>query len=556
MAGILNIGISALKSYQQALATTGNNVANAGTPGYSRQRVELGTQTPQYVGSGYIGAGVKAENVRRQYDQFLAGQVRAGQSAVSDLEAYHKYAAQIDGALANEDTGLDPALQRFFDAMQGLSNDPSDIPSRSLLLSEAGALASRFNALDRQFSEGLRRIDQDLGRIAGDVNHLTEGIARLNDQIAKAPGRAQGKLPNDLLDQRDHLIDELSKYLSVTRASQPDGTLNVYFAQGQALVLGDRAGKLAAVDSKEYPERKEIAFIQDGAAVTLSDRIGGGELGGLLKVRREVYDRGRQQVGLVAAGLAVTVNAQHAQGLDLDGNPGGLFFTDMTGPVNALPRRDNSGTGVVSTRITDIAGLRAADYRLSYDGTDYRLERLSDHSLLYQGAAFPAGTTYDGFQLDPLAGTPAAGDSYLIRPTADRAGAIDRVIADTRKIAAAGNTPPTGISDNRNALALAALQGAKTLFGDAAGSPTASLQDAFGDYVAATGSRTRQAQVDLKAQQGLLEVNQNAQQEVSGVNLDEEAADLVRFQQAYQAAAQVVRTGNTVFDSLINAVGR
>lgn len=558
MAGILNIGISALKSYQQALATTGNNVANASTPGYSRQQVQLGTQIPQYVGSGYVGSGVKVENVRRHYDEFLAGQVRAGLSAVGDLEAWHKYAAQIDGVIANEDTGLDPAIQRFFDAFQGLSNDPADIPSRSLLLAEANSLAAGFQALDRQFREGLDRIDQDLGRIADDINHLSSAIADLNERIAKAPGRAQGKLPNDLLDQRDQLIDELSGYLSVTRTDQDDGMVNLYFAQDQglALVLGNRAGKLAAVDSSEYPDRKEIAFVQGGGKVALDDHIRGGELGGLLKVRREVYDRGLQQVGLVAAGLAIAVNGQHVQGLDLDGIPGGAFFTDMTQAVAAHPDRDNTGGATLDSRIVDIGELRASDYRLSYDGADYRLERLSDHAVLYQGAAFPSGAPYDGFQLDPLAGAMAAGDRFLIRPTADRAGEIAVQIDDARKIAAAGNTPPTGVSDNRNALALAGLQQTKLLFGDAAGNPTASLQDAFGDYVAATGSRTRQAQVDLKAQRGLLEVNQNAKQEVSGVNLDEEAADLVRFQQAYQAAAQVVRAGNTVFDALISAVGR
>lgn len=553
MASILNIGTNALLAFQRAMVTTGNNVANANTDGYSRQRAEFTTQTPQRLGTSYLGSGVKLESVRRQYDDFLAGQVRGSQSSTSELEAYYKYASQIDNMVADPDTGLDPALQDFFDALQGLSNDPGSIPSRQLLLSETASLVDRFHDFDTQLQDIQERMNGEIGSQVDEINRLADGVAELNLRITSAPGIHEGTWPNDLLDQRDQLINELSRYVSVTTLPQDDGAINVYFGKGQALVLDEQAFTLEIVDSKEVPGRKEIGYRGAGSGnLVVTQQITGGELGGLLRVRDEMLEPARQQVGLVATGLAFAINAQHRQGIDLDGQTNQNYFTDLT-VSNAIPRVGNAGTGSIQATITDPSQLAASDYRLSLSAGIYSLTRLSDNSLVYSGAALPApGSLAVGFDLGLTAGAVANGDSFLIRPVFGSALAIDRAITDPRDIAAAA--VGGGVSDNRNVLLMAHLQQTDTMLADASGNPTASFQDTFANFVAFSGSRTRQANVAMEAQQGLLEINRDALQAVSGVNLDEEAADLVRFQQAYQAAAKVITTAQSVFDTMINMV--
>lgn len=237
MANILNIGTSALLAFQRAMTVTGTNVANINTDGYSRQRVDLATQLPQYSGSGYVGSGVRVTNVRRQYDEFLAVRSRTSQSLVGDLEAFYRYAEQIDSSLADPDIGLNASLQNFFDSVQGLSNDPGSTATREVMLSESQSLVDRFHAIDRQLQEASLRVESDLAQGVSEVNRLTQEIARLGAQITSAPGRQAGILPNDLLDKRDQLVSDLSKYLNVATLELDSGGINIYFGKGQPLVL-------------------------------------------------------------------------------------------------------------------------------------------------------------------------------------------------------------------------------------------------------------------------------------------------------------------------------
>lgn len=650
MAGILNIGISALLTYQRALATTGHNVANVNTPGYSRQTVDLTTQIPQQLGEGYVGSGVRIAGIKREYDDFLAAQVRSSESATAELDIFYRYAVQIDNVIADPDVGLDPALQDFFDAMQGLADDPGSVPVRELLLSESDSLADRFHDLQRFMESAEQRLNTDVGIAVDEVNRLASVVAEVNTAISRAGGAQSGIEPNDLLDRRDHAILEMSKYVNITTLVQDDGAVNVYFGKGQALVLGGQVQTLSVVDSQEVPGEKDIAYGTGAAASgqVVTNLITGGELGGLLRVREEILDAGRLQIGLVAVGLSHDINAQHRLGVNLLDQTDLDYFTDIDTSIS-IRNRGNDATSdyQFNIAVTDPALLSASDYRLVYNGGgagdphNYTLTRLSDRSIispdpLPADAAFPWDlTTKEGLSIavDPASTTIVAGDSFLIRPTADAAGQIKVDLTDAREIAAAGmlrsetlpsntgtatlsqpsvvtasNIPleqieltydganfvvdvpasiapapgpfayagpgPTvismygfdvtvsgapaigdrfyisgGVSDNRNALAMADLQSSNQMLDG-----SATYQDSFGNFVATTGSKTRQADLNLQAQEGLLEVNREAFQSIAGVNLDEEAANLVRYQQAYQAAAQVINSANVVFDALLQAV--
>ncbi len=637
MANILNTGISALNAFQRQLATTGHNIANVNTEGYSRQRVEFKTLNPQGGSVGFIGSGVQVSSIRRSYDDYLAGRVRAYNASQQQYAVYYDRASQVDNVIADASAGLDRMMQDFFNSIQDVSADPTSIPARNVMLNRSSVLVDRFHSLNGWLDDLRVQADKDLGNFVTDINGIAASLADINKRIQSVTA-ASSNPPNDLLDQRDQLIDRLSKYVNVNTVPQDDGALNVFIGTGQALVVGSTANRMSVVNNTEASDRKELAITQvGGATAVVTGQITGGRLGGLLRFRDEVLDPAQNSLGLVAIGLAQNFNEQHRLGMDLGGKLGGDYFAVSQPQLLANP--GNAGT--VSARFDNVANLTNHEYQLSYDGSNWNMVDLSTGGNV---AMSGAGTAVNPFVVDGVALVvgpgAAAGDTYRLRPTRGGALDIDTLIADTWDIAAAdpvrtrsaggntgtgrigpgglstrtGNTklaapvtltfdsaagrfnlstggsvaydPATdsgktltvsiaglgdfsftmtgtpangdqfsladntgGVGDNRNALRLAGLQKRQMLYGN-----TATLGDAYGYLVADVGTRTHQANANADVQKQLLGQAESAKSAVSGVNLDEEAANLVRFQQAYSAAAQVISTANTLFDTLLGAV--
>lgn len=654
MAGLLSIGVSALTAYQRALNTAGHNIANVNTPGYSRQRVELGTNVPTLLGSGYVGSGVRVNDVGRMYDGFVTSQVNNSTSSTAQFETYYGYASRLDNLVADENLSLDPVMQGFFDAIQGLADAPSSMPSREVLLSESRALIDRFRLLDAQFDDARNGLNQDLVTTVTKINAIATSIAEANDDIVTAFGLAGGSTPNDLLDHRDQLLTDLSELVNVSTVEQSNGALNVFIGNGQTLVADTQASTLAVTSGTADVNKKEITFTNSSSSAIVTSQLVSGRIGGLLDFRDKALNPAQNELGRVAAGLALQFNAQQQLGVDLTGSMGGAYFTAPTPTVLA------SGGGSVSATYSNVADLTASDYTLvkGAGANDYSLVRLSDNATtaIDTGGVDPYTTpVIDGFTLTITAGA-ASGESFLIKPTRDAAGAIALAITDASTIAAAGplrareavdgnglptNTgngaitqpdvtsitalplsgsggditltynpdaggvgvpgfdvtggltatllynpatesggktftlatkagasftvsgaPATGDSfvitdnasatgDNRNALALAAMQQSQTMIGG-----TATLQESYALMVSDVGADTMRAEINMQSHQGLLDQAIAAREELSGVNLDEEAADLLRYQQAYQASAQVINIAKSLFDTLIGAIGR
>jgi len=438
VAGILSTTISGLLAYQRGLATASNNVANANTPGYSRQRVELATRTPQLYGSGFIGSGVQVTTIRRQYDEFLAASLRESTAGYERLRAYTDIASQVDDLLADPEAGVSPALARFFGALEDVAGEPSSLPARQVLLGEARNLAARFRDLDSRLSELATQINRRLETVVAEINTIAESIARLNTEIIRLEGASGGQPPNDLLDRRDELVRQLSEKVAVTVARQDDGAYNVFIGKGQALVVGGQASKLKATVNAYDASRLEISLASGSAAVEVSRLVTGGELGGLLDVRAELLEPARAALGRVAVTLAERFNAVHREGMDLNGALGGDFFGDF-GPRQAAAHAANTGTAQVRFEVTDTAALTTSDYELRYDGSSYTLRRLSDGKTTDLGAlGFPASAvTVDGVTIQLASGTMAAGDRFLIVPARGRAAELAVSLSDPAKVAAA-----------------------------------------------------------------------------------------------------------------------
>lgn len=538
---ILDIGKTALQAAQVGIAVTGHNIANAATPGYSRQEVIQSPALALNQGFGYVGQGTQIVTIQRIYSELLTRQVASSLSTVGELDTYTAQLSQINNLLANSSAGLAPAIQDFFDSVQSAAANPGDAAARQSLLSSAQALASRFQGLDHRLGEIESGVNAELNASVSLINTYANQIAQLNVAI-EAASTASNRPPNDLLDQRDQLVADLSRLVKVDVVQQDDGKYNIFIGNGQSLVVGNHAYSMTTVRSATDPSRLEVGYINStGDTITLSSNsLVGGVLGGLIQFREQSLDSIRGQLGLVAVTLGEAFNAQHMQGYDQNGSAGGVFFSI---PAPAISEHSgNSGDAVLDVAIDNVAALTGSNYYLRYDGTNYTLTR-TDNGAVQTLGSLPQ--IVDGVELDITTGSMQAGDSFLIRPTATAAGGLSLAISDIHQIALA-ELSSAGDADNGNALALAALQTAKTALNG-----SASFEDVYAQLVSRVGNKTNELKVMSAAENSTLDGMISAQQSVSGVNLDEEATNLLRYQQAYQAAGKVMQIASQLFDLLL-----
>lgn len=547
MADLLNTGVSALLNYRKALDTAGHNIANVNTDGYSRQRVEFVSRLGMPQGDGYIGAGVSTETVRRITDSFVGARLISDTSSYARAESFEGIAAQLDSWLSESATGLGSPLNNFFDSLNDLAANPASSANRQSLISDGESLATRFRTLQGQMDSLQTEINSRVRQDVEEINAASRAIAELNAGIAQARGAAGGQPPNDLLDQRDQWIQTLSSKIGITTTESDDGSINVFTGSGQALVLGMQSGQLAVADDSFGSGRLDVTY--NGAPIT--GQLGGGSLGGVLDAQREVLAPAQAQLGRIAVGLTQSFNTQHSLGVDATAQVGGNFFTPITG--EALASRNNGGAATLAIGFSDVSQLGDSEFEMRYDGATWSLTNAST------GASVPmtgSGTVADPFIAQGVSiavggGAAAAGDRFLVRPTADAAGQVRVAITDPARVAAAAAGSLANSSDNTNARALLGLS-TQALLDDG----RSTINSAQAAMVSGVGNKAQQASVARNAQETLLAQSVAARDATSGVNLDEEASDLVRFQQAYQAAAQVIATADTVFQSLLAAVRR
>jgi flagellar hook-associated protein 1 FlgK len=445
---ILNVGKSALTAAQIGLTTTGHNIANASTPGYTRQVVTQSAVAGEDSGYGFIGKGTEVSDVQRMYNEFLTDRVIAAQTNASQLNAYYGQILQINNLLADTTAGLSPALQNFFKSVQNLSDDPNGAAARQSLLSTAESLVARYQSLDGQLKEIGQGINGQIESSVGMINVYAKQIGDLNESIEKSISSSGGKIPNDLLDQRDLAIAELSKEVKVTVVKQGN-TYNVFMGNGQPLVVSNKISTLSTTMSPTDPSRMEVAFTNNGKTSVLAESAfaGGGSLGGLFEFRSKTLDSAQNALGRIALVFAESFNAQHQLGQTQTGTLGSKFFN--VGSPQVTPSTANLGAGTVTATIKNTAALTTSDYRLQYvpasgvTPPSVKITRLSDGQV----TSFPPpSAVIDGVEFN-LTGTPAMNDDFLVRPTANGASNISVAIVGTESIAAAApirsNAPVT-----------------------------------------------------------------------------------------------------------------
>lgn len=667
MASLISIGLSGLSASQTALATTGNNIANVDTAGYSRQAVVQKSAAADFIGVGYVGNGTTVADVRRIYSEYLNTQLRTSTGLDSEAQTYLTQISQTDALLADSTTGISSVLSSFFAALQTAAENPTDASARALLLTNAKGLSERFSSVYSQLADQNTYINAQLSSMTEQVNQLAASVASYNQAIVQAS--ASGATPNDLLDARDQALVELSSLIGVTVVTEGNNA-NVFLGSGQPLVMGNSASTLSAEPSATDPSRLNLMLNSGYSSIDITSVVSGGSISGLIRYRQEVLDPTLNELGRLAVVIADQVNSQLGQGLDLNGDFGTSLFSNINSAQAASQRSlaqvgNSAGSGNLSVYIENSGALTTSDYEVTFtSATGYSVRRLSDGASLgsYDLTDDPA-PVIDGFSLALVEGSVAAGDKFTIIPTRAGANGISVAMTDASKLAFAaplvatstsgnygtgsiagvaltaasaldiydaaaqtdaqasiqnalpvklvfdtangssqgytvydvqGNAlgigsivpgqsntvtvsiaanPPSvpsafefelqisgspaagdsftvafnadSDSDNRNALALLDLQTAATI-------GKHSITSSYSQLIETVGAKASQAKLDASATSTILSQATSNRESLSGVNLDEEAANLIKFQQYYTAAAQVIKAAQQMFDTIIN----
>lgn len=666
---LLNVGARALQVNQTVIQTTGNNIANVNTAGYSRQTVSLATMPSQYTTDGYIGKGVDVNGILRNHSELLTRQASAAASVQSGDTVRLDRLKQLQNIFTGGKDGLGVAINDMMNAFSDVVSSPTDLTARGVVMTRMDETAKRLRDASSRMDEIAATVENQIQGGLAVVNNLASKMASVNQDIALAKGN--GQQPNDLLDQRDQLIRDINQYVQTSQVEADDGSVTLFVANSQPLVMGNRAATLSMGDPQNFDTngaQKKLLFTPAGSSqkIELNEAVlGGGEISGLMRFQNSDLAEGRNLIGRLAIGISETLNQQNQQGLTLDGQQGGNLFT----PIDlgrAISGNSNTSTATIGMEVADVTKLQASSYVIDFtagssgtvtrqsdgktfgfaDMTELDTLMLSQGLRLTDGALPPATATAfsagagaaakDQFLLNPLQGAAsqmqsaqyspkelaaanainaamgprndgslqlvslkASGSPALVLPpsptspattgggvqitftagspiTYTTTGAATNVTAATyvpgQPISVDGweitlnGAPKTGDTvtvgnakdaqygtyyqrDAGNASALLNLRDAKIFDG-------ANLSDGFAGAMAQVGTRTQSATFAANLSSTIASNLDNERASVSGVNLDEEAARLIQFQQAYQASAKMIQIAQSLFDNVIQAVGR
>lgn len=553
---LAKMGLGAMNNAQYKLSTAAHNVNNAAVEGYNRQTVLSQTAGSQAMGGGYVGRGVETVTVSRSYDNFLFTQLVNALGEGAARSSYGTEIERLDTLFADTSVGISPAIERFFASVNAVASEPADSAAREEMLGQANNLATQVRETNAYLDQQRGNINTQITTVVEQVNSYLDRISEANQQIVKARASANRHEPNDLLDQRDQLVRELNELVGVKVFDQGDGRVSLAVGNGQVVLGGNTVYPLQAMRSGDDPQRIVVGLtVRDstGAPVGIEldeSYIRGGKLGGLVEYRQEVLDDVQNNLGRMALGLSEAFNAVHTQGLDSQGNPGQDFFS--VGALKAIPSvADEANATNVTAKVVNVNDLTAADYRVSVNSDGYYEITNLVTKQTYPPAVDASGGAavtrmIEGVEFTfAAAPAPAAGDSWLIQPTRNAAAGLNVELTDPAQIAAAA--VGTGVSNGDIGLKLAQLQHDKTL-----GGGTMSVTESFSQIVNRIGVSSQKNKTALQAQQNLINQTYAAQQQVSGVNLNEEYINIEQALEQYRAAFRMIDVSSTMFDTLLN----
>lgn len=566
-----NVGRLALSARQTALQVTGQNIANANTEGYSRQRVMFETTPPMDLGYAHIGTGVRVADIQRMVDMALEGRLNTATATLGGMQAQQELLSRLE-AIFNElsDSDLSTATNKFFDSLETLTTRPDDASVRQELPANADALSDSFNNMAGQMNSARENVNDSIKLAVEDINGILQNIADLYKQIvmAEAGGADLGKA-NDLRDKRGALLTQLSGLLEVRATESSDGSLNI-MAGSNFLVFGDDAFTLT---TSEHMDRGVLVSTVEFELNGAEPAINGGKLEGLVAARDQILPEFIDDISTLASTLIYQMNRLHSEGQGLDRlssvtgeeelsgptaalNAAGLCYTPVNGSFNIDVYNENTGEKKTVNITVDLDGI----------GTDTTLEGLVAEINSKLSAAFGGSSPVSAeasitnrltiesdsanftfaFSNDSSGLLAAMGMNNFFSGHDALTMQVSQALHDNPDLIAASFTGAPG--DNGNALRLAGLRNA-TVFDNG----SATFSDFYQGVVGSLAVQSAAATDRLDNQSLLLTSMQNERQRISGVNIDEETINLISCQRAYQAAAKFISIMDSLLETLINA---
>ena len=541
-----------LLAQQLAIEVTGQNIANVQTEGYSRQDVTFESNTPRTTGVGQVGNGVRIAGIERAHDKFLFSQIMGEGDLTGKTKVKKDVFEQIE-VLFNEGSGrsLNNDLSAFFAAVQDLASNPRGMPERTALVAKAGQLTSTFNQTGKQLVGIQRNIDLGIDSEVAEINSITARIGKLNQQIHAAEPPGQYKA-NDLRDNRDKLVKELSNKVDIQLMSESDGQISLTLKDGTALVLKDRVFELSTSANGNNKAFKDIS-INDGTGTltNITSTIQGGALRGHLDMRDTEVESILDKMNILGGSFVQEFNRIHREGYGLDGSSGLDFFTPND--VMVQNNVNNKGAPVISIVNASPTTVPVDEFEITFTGiSTFTLQNLT--TKLSEGSfSFSEGNTFNlkgGFAVT-ISGAPASGDKVKFSTSHDAASLMSvssDIISNTQKIAA-GNTRS---GDGGNAIQLAAIQDS-LVFNSVtlqSGSGTYTFDEYYNAVVATIGINSLSAQTTLRQQEGVMLQLNSRRESIAGVSIDEEMIKMIKFQQAYNASARIISVVDEMLDTL------
>ena len=620
----IEIGKRAVQAHQQAILTTGHNLSNINTPGFSRQRVEFTTFEPIYVPGlnraetpGQIGQGVVVGRIERIRDELLDRRIVAQAGAEGYWSARDPYIRDLEQIyLEPGDNSIRSKMDQFWNAWQELSIHPADTAPRLAVLERGRTLVDGIHERYHALQTLQDRAEQDIRMTVSQINDLSQQIAELSNIIQKV--KAQGDNPNDLLDRRDLLVDRLSSMINIT-VDRRDPDEFLVHTNGLILVQGS-IGRQLDLELNRETGYSNIIWSDTGYDLELLNPGRNGRLGALVNLRDYTIRSEIQTLDNMTMNFVGLINEIHERAYGINGQTGISFFVEQPFVTNVMGNFDRSGDGefdssyifrVSGTNNLDLRaqvglegiitlsahdGMRQIQYfatdtvadvinrinnsgaevtaRLNregfltltatpagnWDNPDFVIRHIEDSGRFLEGyagllnASGPDGafTWTQADAVDSLVGGPT---SWQVAPIAHPSGWIGinpALFRDPLSVATGmgENGRPANPGNGEAALAIASIRNTEVMVGQ-----YRTFDDYFAVSVGRIGLLGEQSMIALETQSRIMKQLEEMRQSISGVNMDEELSDMIRFQHGYSAAARFITVFNDMLDTIINRMG-
>jgi len=536
--GLFDIGKSSILSNQVAMNAISNNIANVNTEGYSRQEVVLETTAGVQIRGDYLGRGVQIAGIRRHFDRFMQLQIIGQNQSYGRSYSLDQGLSHVE-QIFNEAKGLGlfDSLQDYFNAWQGVATDPEGQPQRITLLQKARALIQNAQQIERDLSDTLKNVNDEIVNVVERVNTITSQIVQLSEKIVQVEAGQTDKQASYIRDQRDKLLNDLAEQIDYTWYEDNNGYLTVMVG-GKSLVTPEKSYQLST--SVDIEGNRSVTF----GGEDLTSLFEKGQLAGNIAVRDEISTDTLTSLRKLIASIIKETNSLHSSGYGLDGSTGNDFFD----PLQISTLDYSSGAYISSAVVSDATALTLDEYDINFsDASTYDIINNTTGVAVASGQTYSAGSTitFDGIDV-VIDGAPAAADSFLVSPLRDVIKNFDVAITDTQKIASASSAL-TLPGDNTNALQL--FQLSQSGISDLSG---ATFEGFYRGIVSTVGVDSKAATDSFTYDSNLLFELEKKREEKSGVSLDEEAANLIRYQRAFEAGARIIKITDELLQMVID----